>query len=34
MPPDHEDQTGIPLNLPVQQRKVLGGVINEHYRAA
>jgi putative transposase len=33
-PPDHDDQDGVPLNLPVQRRKVLGGVINEYYRAA
>lgn len=28
------DQASTPLNLPVQRRKVLGGVINEYYRAA
>jgi hypothetical protein len=33
-PPDHDDQDGVPLNLPVQRRKVLGGVINEYCRAA
>jgi putative transposase len=33
-PPDHDDQTDVPLDLPVQRRKVLGGVINEYYRAA
>ena len=33
-PPDHDDQAGVPLNLPVLRRKVLGGVINECYRAA
>ena len=33
-PPDHDDQAGVPLDLPVQRRKVLGGVINEYYRAA
>ena len=33
-PPDQEDQVGVPLDLPVQRRKVLGGVINEYYRAA
>jgi hypothetical protein len=33
--PDQGDQAATaPLNLPVQQRKVLGGVINEHYQAA
>ena len=24
-PPDHDDQAGVPLDLPVQRRKVLGG---------
>ncbi len=33
-PPNHDDQADIPLELPVQRRKVLGGVINEYYRAA
>jgi hypothetical protein len=33
-PPDRDDQVSVPLDLPVQQRKVLGGVINEYYRAA
>ena len=33
-PPDHNDQAGPPLDLPVQRRKVLGGVINEYYQAA
>jgi putative transposase len=33
-PPDHDDQTDVPLDLPVKRRKVLGGVINEYYRAA
>jgi len=33
-PPDQGDQATAPLNLPVQQRKVLGGVINEYYQAA
>ena len=33
-PPDHDDQTSAPLDLPIQRRKVLGGVINEYYRAA
>ena len=32
--PDHDDQTSAPLDLPVPRRKVLGGVINEYYRAA
>ena len=32
-PPNHDDQADIPLELPVQRRKVLGGVINEYYRA-
>jgi hypothetical protein len=33
-PPDQDGQTKAPLDLPVQRRKVLGGVINEYYRAA
>jgi transposase InsO family protein len=32
-PPDHHDEAGAPLDLPVQRRKVLGGVINEYYWA-
>jgi putative transposase len=34
LPPDQESQTTAPLNLPVQQRKVPGGVISEYYQAA
>jgi putative transposase len=33
-PPDRDDQAGVPRDLPVQRRKVLGGVIKEYYRAA
>jgi putative transposase len=33
-PPDHNDQASPQLDLPVQRRKVLGGVINEYYQAA
>ena len=33
-PPDQDDRVSPPLDLPVQRRKVLGGVINEYYRAA
>ena len=33
-PPDQDDQASAPLDLPVQRRKVLGGVINEYYHAA
>ena len=33
-PPDHDGQACLPLDLPVQRRKVLGGVINEYLRAA
>jgi hypothetical protein len=33
-PPDQSGQVGVPLDLPVQRRKVLGGVINEYYHAA
>ena len=33
-PPDHDGQASLSLDLPVQRRKVLGGVINEYHRAA
>jgi putative transposase len=33
-PPDQSGQVSAPLDLPVQRRKVLGGVINEYYRTA
>ena len=33
-PPDHDEPVVIPLDGPVQRRKVLGGVINEYHRAA
>src|SRR5690242_12770636 len=33
-PPDQDDQADVPLDLPVRRRKVLGGAINEYYRAA
>jgi putative transposase len=33
-PPDHDGQADPAPDLPVQRRKVLGGVINEYYRAA
>ena len=33
-PSDHYNQADSPLDLPVQRRKVLGGVISEYYRAA
>ena len=32
--PDHDGQAGVPLDLPVHRRKILGGVINKDYRAA
>ena len=33
-PPDQDGQPSAPLDLPVQQRKVLGGLINEYYQRA
>jgi putative transposase len=33
-PPDHDMPVVMPLEAPVQRRKVLGGVINEYHRAA
>ncbi len=33
-PPDHDKLVVVPLTAPAQRRKVLGGVINEYYRAA
>jgi hypothetical protein len=33
-PPDHNEMAVVPLDAPVQRRKVLGGVINEYHRAA
>ena len=33
-PPDRDDEASAPPDLPVQRRKVLGGVINEYYQAA
>ena len=33
-PPDHDMPVVMPLETPVQRRKVLGGVISEYYRAA
>ena len=33
-PPGHDGQSNPPLDLPVQRRKVLGGVINDYHRAA
>jgi putative transposase len=34
LPPDQQTQTAAPLDLPVQRRKVLGGLISEYYQAA
>jgi putative transposase len=33
-PPDHDEQEVVPIGMPVQRWKVLGGVINEYHRAA
>lgn len=33
-PSDQDGPAGVPLDLPVQRRKVLGGVINEYCQAA
>jgi putative transposase len=33
-PPDQENQTAAPLNLPVRRRKILGRLISEYYQAA
>jgi len=33
-PPGHDTSVLVPLTAPVQRRKVLGGLINQYYRAA
>jgi hypothetical protein len=33
-PPDHCELVVVPLDAPVQRRKILGGVINEYHPAA
>jgi hypothetical protein len=32
-PPDHDPAVVVPLDAPVQRRKILGGAINEYYSA-
>ncbi|MCC5578981.1 transposase [Microtetraspora sp. AC03309] len=33
-PPDHDERTVVPLEGPIKRQKLLGGLINEYYRAA
>jgi hypothetical protein len=33
-PPGQDDRADVPVDLPVQRRKVLSGLINEYYQAA
>jgi putative transposase len=33
-PPDHDEPVVVPLDAPVQRRKLLGGVTNECHRTA
>jgi len=33
-PPGRDGQVGVPLDLPIQRRKVLGGLLNKYYQAA
>ncbi|WP_217369823.1 integrase core domain-containing protein [Nonomuraea antri] len=33
-PPDHDEQTAVPLEDRIELRRVLGGLINEYHRAA
>jgi hypothetical protein len=33
-PPDYDESVVVPMDMPVQRRRILGGVINEYHRAA
>jgi putative transposase len=33
-PPGYDPAVAVPLDAPIQRRKILGGAINQYYRAA